>query len=470
MIRFGTDGWRAIIAEEFTFKNVKRVVEAYAKNLKSKKRKDLKVAIGFDTRFLSPEFAKTAASVLAKEGIKVEIFKEVLPSPALCLAIIERKLSGGLMITASHNPYNFNGIKIKTEKGSPALAEDTRRVEKLIKEASGKELNFEKAKKSGKIEEIAYKKDYLKRLKSYVNFALIKKKKLKIIHDSMYGAGGDLIEELFKNTAVSVDSFRAEINPSFCGISPEPISKNLDLIITEMKKREHDLALVTDGDGDRIGAVLPGGKFLTPGWIMALLLIHFVKNRKERGVVVKTLSNSSLIKNIASEYGLKIYETPVGFKHIAQIMQEEDVLIGGEESGGIGFKNYIPERDGILSGLLLIEMMAYEGKGIEDIIASVEKKFGRYYYQRIDMHYPDRLKPKLFKEFKRKKIKKIAGYDVINYENYDGVKFTLRDGSWLIFRLSGTEPILRIYSESKSIKKVKQLLDFGSKFALSINE
>ncbi len=468
MIRFGTDGWRAIIGDEYTFKNVKRVAQAYAKNLKSKKKGSLRVAVGFDTRFLSSEFAKAVAVVLAGNGIKVDLFKTALPSPSLCLAIIRKRLSGGIMITASHNPYNFNGIKIKTAEGSPALEENTKRVEKLIGSSDLKELDFEEAKKTDKIREIEYRQDYLKELKSYLNFGLIKNKSLKIIHDSMYGAGGNLIEDLLKNTKVSVDTIRGEINPSFCGISPEPIPKNLELTMSEMKKRKHDLALVTDGDGDRIGAVIPGGKFLTPGWIMALLLIHFVKNRKEKGVVVKTLSNSSLIKNIASYYNLKLYETPVGFKHIAKIMQEQDVLIGGEESGGIGFKDYIPERDGILSGLLLIEMMAYEGKSIEDIIMSVEKKFGRYHYQRVDMHCPENLKSKLFKEFKSKKIKKIAGYDVVNYEDYDGVKFTLKDGSWLIFRLSGTEPILRIYSESKSIKKVKELLNFGSKFALSI--
>ncbi len=470
MIRFGTDGWRAIIADEYTFRNVRRVAEAYAKHLKSKRKKNLKVVIGFDTRFLSPEFAKTAASVLANEGIKVEIFKRSLPSPALCLAIIEKKLSGGLMITASHNPYNFNGIKIKTEKGAPALTEDTKMVESLIKDDPKIALDFEEAKKAGKIREIEFREDYIRRLKSYLNFNLVKKKPLKIIHDSMYGAGGDLIERIFKNTSVIVDSIRADINPSFCGISPEPIPKNLSLTMKKMKEGKHDLALVTDGDGDRIGAVLPSGKFLTPGWIMALLLIHFVKNRKEKGIVVKTISNSSLIKNIASAYALEIRETSVGFKNIAQMMQEEDVLIGGEESGGIGFKDYIPERDGILSGLLLIEMMAYEGKNIEGIISDVEKKFGRYHYKRIDLHYPESLKPKLFKEFKRKKIKKIAGYDVVNYEDYDGVKFTLKDGSWLIFRLSGTEPILRIYSEAKSIKKVEQLLEFGNRFAFSIKD
>ncbi|MDP8253012.1 MAG: phosphoglucomutase/phosphomannomutase family protein [Candidatus Kaelpia aquatica] len=468
MIRFGTDGWRAIIGDEYTFQNVKRLAQAYADNLKSKKSSSLRVAVGFDTRFLSPEFAKAAAVVLAGNGIKVDLFKTALPSPSLCLAIISNKLSGGLMITASHNPYNFNGIKIKTAKGAPASREETKRVERLVGASALRELDFEEAKKVKKIREIEFKQDYLRHLKSYVDFSLIKNKSFKIMHDSMHGAGGNLIEELFKNTKLSVDTIRGEINPSFCGISPEPIPKNLDLPIREMKKRRHDLAVVTDGDGDRIGAILPGGKFLTPGWIMALLLIHFVKNRKESGAVVKTLSNSSLIKNIAAHYELKLYETPVGFKYIAEIMQKEDVLIGGEESGGIGFKNYIPERDGILSGLLLIEMMAYENKSIEEIIVSVEKQFGRYHYQRIDIHYPENLKPKLFQEFKRKKIKNIAGYDVVGCEDYDGVKFTLKDGSWLIFRLSGTEPILRIYSEAKSIKKVKELLDFGSKFALSI--
>jgi phosphomannomutase len=235
-----------------------------------------------------------------------------------------------------------------------------------------------------------------------------------------------------------------------------------------MKKGKYDICIITDGDADRIGAIAPGGRFLPPGWIISLLLLHLVKNRKLTGGVVKTISNSSLIEKIASYYNLKLYETPVGFKYISEIMQKEDVLIGGEESGGIGVKGYIPERDGILSGLLLLEMMAYEGKSLNEIINGVEKKFGRFSYHRIDIRYPDNLKPRLFRKLKASPFKEILGLKVVEFKDYDGMKFILEEGSWILFRLSGTEPILRIYSESSSRKKVQALIEFGHRFAMGI--
>lgn len=468
MIKFGTDGWRAIIAEDFTFENVKKVTQAYAQYLKSCKTTDLKAVVGYDTRFLSADFAKTAAAVLAANDIKVLMFTEPLPSPSLCLAIIEKSASGGIMITASHNPFNFNGIKIKTAKGAPASPDQTKKIESNVGRFKTKHIGYEQAVKSGLIAEIEYRRAYLKRLKDYVNFDLIKQKKFKVLHDSMYGAGGRLIEELFQTTKLSIDTARSEINPSFCGINPEPIPKNLKLTVDIMKNKKYDLALVTDGDGDRIGAVMPGGRFLSPGWIMALLLLHMVKNRKQSGSVVKTISNSSLISKIAQRYNLNLHETPVGFKHIAKIMQREDILIGGEESGGIGFKGYIPERDGILSGLLLLEMMAYENKSITKIIEDVEKDFGKYCYKRTDIHYPNEYKQKLFQELRKNKIQSISGIRVARHDHSDGTRIMLQDGSWLIFRLSGTEPILRIYSESSSERRVNNLLNFGQNFALRI--
>jgi len=468
MVKFGTDGWRAIIGEEFTFSNVKKVVQAYADFLKNKNKKNLKIVVGFDTRFLSPEFAKTAASVLAANNIKVSIFKSALPSPCLCFAIEKYRFGGGIMITASHNPANFNGIKIKTENAGPAGVEETKEIEKLFGKSKIKETDYAKSLKMGLIKEVDYRKEYTGYLKKYINFEIIKKRKIRILYDAMYGTGDNLLADILAGSSCRIETIRSELNPSFCGINPEPITKNLKMPLQLMKGNKYDICLITDGDADRIAAITKGGRFLNPGLILALLLIHFVKNRKETGSVVKTISNSSLIEQVTHKFGLKLFETPVGFKHVSEIMQKTDVLIGGEESGGIGFKNYIPERDGLLSGLLLIELMAYEKKGINTIISDIEKRFGTFCYQRIDMHYPDKLKPKLFKHLTGQPFKKILNLKVVEVKNYDGVKFILSDGSWIIFRLSGTEPILRIYSESSSINRVKKLLSFGRRFALAV--
>lgn len=470
MIKFGTDGWRAVIARDFTFENVKKVAQAYVMFLKSKPRVNVedKVAVGYDTRFLSDKFAQEFCQVLAGNKVKSFILNSPLPTPCLCFVIKKYKLSGGIMVTASHNPPEFNGIKIKTENGGPATQNDTRKIESLVGKYKIKEIPYERAKAEGLIEETDYKYEYLTSLKRYFDFNLVKTKRLKILHDAMFGTGNHLLLELFKGSRIKVDTIRGERNPSFGGISPEPIPKNLISTIKIMKSKFYDICLITDGDGDRIGAILPNGKFLHPGMIMALLLLHFIRNRKESGCVVKTISNSSLIEKIAQRYKLKLYETGVGFKNIARIMQSKDVLIGGEESGGIGFKNYIPERDGLLAGLLLLEMMVYEDKGIIQIVKEVEKEFGKFYYQRIDLHYPDTLKGKLFKKLHTKPFREINGKRIKEIKDYDGIKFIFQDDSWLLFRLSGTEPILRIYCEASSLNRVNKMLSLGRKFAYSL--
>ncbi len=469
MIKFGTDGWRAIIADEFTFENVKRLAAAYAQFLKNKNNKKCAVAVGYDTRFLSREFAQTAATVLAQKGIKSYVFKSALPSPCLCFIIKKHKLSGGLMITASHNPPRFNGVKIKTNLGAPASEAETKKIEKIINNFKSEKVFFSDSLiKKGLLIEADFKQEYLDNLKKIIDFKFISGTKIRVLHDSMYGAGSNLLEEIFKKTVLKVTSIRSENNPSFNGISPEPIPRNLVLPIKLMQGKKYDICLVTDGDSDRIGAILPGGDFLNPGWIMSLLLLHFLRNRRQKGVVIKTISNSSLIEKIAEKHKVKLFETPVGFKHIAELMKTEDVLIGGEESGGIGFKGYIPERDGLLSGLLLLEMMAKMNKSIKEIKRDVENEFGNFCFRRKDIYYPEEKKPKLFKMLLRETFKEILGFEVVCKKDIDGVKYILKDGSWIIFRLSGTEPILRIYAESSSLRKTENLLKFGENFALAV--
>jgi len=467
MIKFGTDGWRAVIADDFTFDNVRKVAQAYVQFMKMKKKKG-EIIVGYDTRFLSFEFARAFSEVLCGNGFKVRIFNQPLPTPCLCFGIKKYNLDGGIMVTASHNPPQFNGIKIKTSQAAPASPDETQKIEKLVDKFKPKVLHYQVAEKRGLIKETKLRQPYLKFLMSYVDFPRIKRQNLHIVHDSMYGTGNSLLEELFKNTKVKITSFRNEINPSFYGINPEPIPENIKPTMELMKKNNYDLCIITDGDADRIGAIAPGGRFLNPGWILSLLLIHFVKNRGQKGAVVKTISNSSLIEKIAAKYDLPLYETPVGFKHIAEIMLKQNVVIGGEESGGIGFKGYIPERDGLVSGLLLLEFMAYERKSINEIITEVEKEYGKFFYHRIDIYYPQSLKSKLFKKLSRKPFQEISGLKVIEIKDFDGVKFILEDGSWLLFRLSGTEPKLRIYCEANSRKKLNAILKFGRDFALGL--
>ena len=315
---------------------------------------------------------------------------------------------------------------------------------------------------------IDLKPDYIKFIKAYLDMKLLKKSRLKILVDCMHGVGDGYIPEILKDTDIDITEMRTGRDPLFGGVNPEPIPKNLDAVFQAVKKGDYDIAIVNDGDADRIGAVTPDGEYMKAGAIMALLLLHFVEDRNWRGSVVKTITNTTLIERIAKKYNLKLHETPVGFKYICRLMLEEDVLIGGEESGGIGVKNYMPERDGMLLGILLVEMLAYRKKSIGDIIREMEKEYGRFCYSRIDMEYPDDKKRKLMKFLKESPPDKILEKPVIETKSTDGYKFILKDSSWLIMRLSGTEPILRIYAEAPTKTLANKYLEAGQAIALNI--
>jgi alpha-D-glucose phosphate-specific phosphoglucomutase len=470
-IKFGTDGWRAVISEDFTFENVRKVAQATALYFKkSYPNKRLKMAVGYDRRFLSNKYAKIVTEVLIANKIKVLFLEGDVPTPCLCYAIKRERLIAGLMITASHNPSIFNGIKIKTKGGAPATEEITNKIENLLDKEKPILIGFEEGLKRKLIKIVDYKEKYINFLKSYIAIDKLKNTKFKILYDPMHGTGDNLLAEILKDTKIKITTIRSEIDPNFGGVSPEPIPKNLKETTKLMEGNTYDITIVTDGDSDRIGAIAPGGRFITPGWVLSLLLLHFLKNRNQKGAVVKTISNTTLVEKIANIYNLKLYETPVGFKHIAKLIQEKDILIGGEESGGIGFKGYIPERDGILSGLLLLELMANERKSINRIMKEVEEEFGKFYYKRIDLEYPENLKKILFKNFKKNSFKEILGKKIIKIKDYDGMKFIFEDESWLLFRLSGTEPILRIYCEAHSKNDVERLISFAYNFSFSLNK
>ncbi len=447
-IKFGTDGWRGVIADNYTFKNLKIVSQAVADYLGSGK----KAAVGFDTRFMSGRFAKLVAEVLCNNGIDVVLADRPVPTPTLSFAVKTRKLDLGVMITASHNPAEYNGFKIKMSSGGAAGSEVTAAVEELFGLNPVKEVNST----SAKIEEVDMTKDYVSFIRSYIDFKKIKNKKFKVLVDSMYGSGDSFIAQILKGSKIKVVFMRNDINPSFGGGRPEPVEDNLKELKERVKKEKFDLGIALDGDADRIAAVAPGGVFIHPQKILGLLALHLNQDRHWSGGLVKTICGSTMMDNIAKYLGIKLYETPVGFKYISNLMETQDIVAGGEEAGGMGVKGYIPERDGSVAGLLLIEMMVYRNKNILKILNETEKQFGRYYYVRADQHLEKQVELK-----KDLMPKEILGKIVAEVKDYDGIKLILSDGSWLMLRGSGTEPLMRVYAEAKNLSLAKKILEVG---------
>ena len=464
-IKFGTDGWRAIISEDFTFENVRIVAQAVADYFKSN---PATIAVGYDWRFLSEKYAELITEVLSANGIKVLLSDKAVPTPLVSLAIKNKKLSGGIVVSASHNPAVYNGIKIKAHYASTADETITGAMESLLGKNEIQKTPIKQGLEAGLVKIVDFKKEYMETVSSYIDKGLLKKSKMKVLVDCMHGVGDGYIKEILSDTDISVEEIRTGRDPLFGGVNPEPIPKNLGPVFEVMKHGKHDIAIVNDGDADRISAVTPGGGYLNAGQIMALLLLHFIEDRHWSGGVVKTISNTTLIDRIVNKYNLKLHETPVGFKYICRLMLDEDILIGGEESGGIGIKNYIPERDGMLLGILLIEMLAHRKKGILDVMKDIEKEYGSFCYRRIDLDYPNDKKQKLMEFLKSSPLKEVSGKPVKEFKAYDGFKFIVEDDSWLLLRLSGTEPILRIYAEASSDETAVQYLDFGKKIALQI--
>lgn len=471
-IKFGTDGWRAVISDEFTFDNVKKVAQAVADFVDNDcgdlKVKERKVVVGYDTRFLSDKYAELMACVFGANGIKTILSDRPTPTPSVSFAIKDRGYIGGIMITASHNPARYNGIKYKAYYGGSAGPEVTKKFEAYLGKNEIKYKPLDELKSSGLVEIDDIITKHLQFIKSYADLKLLKKSKLKVLVDSMYGTGNDYIAMLLKGGKCKVDIIHNEKNPGFGGINPEPILPNLKELAEKTKKGKYDIGLATDGDADRLGVALPNGKLLTGHKVMSVLLLHLLEDRSMRGGVIQTICGTYLINKICKKYGLKMHETAVGFKYICELMLKEDILIGGEETGGVAFKDSIPERDGILSGLLILEMMAMRKKKILDILKSIDKEYGTYEYKRLDLKYPDDKKPKLMASLSSNPPKEILGKPVVEIKTTDGYKFICDDRSWLMLRLSGTEPILRVYAEAPTEKAALAILDFGKRKAYSV--
>jgi len=468
MIKFGTDGWRAVIADEFTFENVGKLAQAVADYInegRGAKGEGRKIMIGYDTRFLSNKFAVRCAEVMAANNIKVLLSDRPCSTPMVSFTIKEKKLFGGVMITASHNPPQFNGFKYKAEYAGPAEVELTDKFEALLGESPVKQMSLEEAKAKKLVDLFDPSKEWTEFVKGYIDFKLIKKANFSIVVDSMYGASGGFVAPFLESMGIKVTALHADRNPGFGGTAPEPIEKNLKDLILAMKNKEYDLGIALDGDVDRVGIVGPGGVFMNAHQILSHIILHLSQDKKWKGAIVKTVALTFLIDRIAEKYKLKLYETPVGFKYICKLMRDEDILAGGEESGGFGFKNYVPERDGILAGLLILEMMAFRKKTLTEIMRDTEKEYGKFCYKRQDCEYPEEKKKTLFVNLKENTPKKLAGVDVKEFSTKDGAKLIAKDGSWLLYRLSGTEPILRIYVEASSDARVEEIMKEAKKIA-----
>lgn len=447
-IKFGTDGWRGIIAKDFTFKNLKIVTQAVADYLGFGK----KVAVGYDTRFMSKDFADVVSGVLKNNGIEVLLSDRAIPTPVLSFTVSSRKLDLGIMITASHNPAEYNGFKIKTRSGGAAGLEVTQDIESRL----GKTPVKAAASVSAQIKKEDLVSGYIKFIRSYIDLEKIKNKRFRILVDAMYGSGDSFIARILKGTKIRLEFMRNTFNPSFGGSRPEPLEENLKELKLRVKQEKFDLGIALDGDADRIAAVAGGGVFIHPQKILGLLALHLSQDRKWSGGIVKTIAGTTMIDNIANYLNVKLYETPVGFKYISDLMEKEDIVAGGEEAGGIGVKGYIPERDGTVAGLLLLEMMVYRNKDISKILNETEKRFGRYYYLRQDLQLDERIEPK-----KENLPPELLGKKVVRIKDYDGIKLICEDESWLMFRASGTEPMMRVYAEAKSLRRASRLLEFG---------
>ena len=479
-IHFGTDGWRAVVSDTFTFSNLRMLSQAIADAVasehwdKSPNVDMRKIVVGFDTRFLSDRYAGEVARVLAANGFTVLLAQSDSPTPAISFSVKHHNASAGVMITASHNAPRYNGLKLKGAFGGSALSEQCRRVEVYIndneEQSRGPNLmDFRKARDANLIQKFNPLPAYFDHLRTLINTDVIADNPQRFIVDAMYGSGRGVIKAFLQGTGCEIAEIRNEMNPGFGGIHPEPIAKYLGALSTAVSSGMGNFGLVTDGDADRIGAMDERGNFVDPHKIFALSLKYLVEKRGWSGAVVRTVSTTRMIDRLAKRYGLKLYETPVGFNHIADYMMKEDVLIGGEESGGISFKGHIPEGDGPIMGLLLVEMIAAAKKTLVEMVDDLLADVGPAFYERVDLRLSRPVAKAEMTEFLTKRAPvEIGSYKVDEISQRDGVKYVMADDSWLLIRPSGTEPVLRVYAEGRTQEMVKALLEYGGQVAKSV--
>ncbi len=459
-----------MIAEEFTFANVERVAQAAAEYWQAYPAPDTtqRAVVGYDRRFLSDEFGRRAAEVLAGNGLEVVLTPEPTPTPSVSFAVKAQRAVGGVMITASHNPPIFNGFKLKAHYGGSAEPAMCQGVETFLDKSPAHSQPLAEAVEAGQIRVEDVRPAHYAALKTLVDFKLIAKSRLRFAHEALFGVGAGCFEQLLAGTSCKVTTLNGKHDPLFGGINPEPIARNYVRSAAFLRKHPHDICLVTDGDADRVGGMDGHGGYLSTHQIICLLLHHFIINRKGRGRVVKALTTTSMVDKMSAAYGLELTETGVGFKYIAAEMVKGGVLLGAEESGGIGFPGHIPERDGIAAGLFLLELLATERVSVNRLVERLEKQFGPHRYGRIDARFPLEKRAALMEFLQREPPAKLLRSRLAEIKAYDGVKFIAQDTSWLMLRGSGTEPILRIYAETRSDAGVRTLLRLGTQLAAKV--
>jgi alpha-D-glucose phosphate-specific phosphoglucomutase len=471
-IKFGTDGWRAVISDTFTFANLQLVAQAIADYVLEEAGTDQpEMVVGFDTRFLSDRYAAEVARVLAGNGIIAWLTRADAPTPAISYNVVHKKAVAGVVITASHNAPRYNGVKLKTAYGGAASEQQGRMVERFLdrnqEQARGPNMiDYQWGLDRGLIRRFDPAWAYYEHLGQLLDVDMISSGELRVVSDPMYGSGRGCFCEFLSRTRTHIREIRGEMNPGFGGIHPEPIARYLTALVAAVQADQADVGLATDGDADRIGAVDALGNFVDPHHIFALALRYLVEKRGWTGAVVKTVSTTMMVDRLAAKYDLPLHETPVGFNHIADLMLTEDVLIGGEESGGLGIKGHIPEGDGVLMGLLLLEIMADAGVPLHELVADLQATVGPACYTRRDLRLRHPVaKPEMVQRLTDGAPSDINGQTVQQVDTRDGVKYRLADDSWLLIRPSGTEPVLRVYAEAPSDEAVDALIQTGRELA-----
>jgi phosphomannomutase len=457
-IKFGTDGWRDVIAEHFTFANARIVAQAIARYVVRCEDARKGVIIGYDHRFTSDGIAAAAAEVVSSTGTPVFLMDKPCPTPAVSLLVRQRGAAGGLMITASHNPYQWNGIKYKASYGSSALPSIVTQIEndlEVLQQAKLPPLPPQK----NLIQTMDPRAPYLDTLQKLVDWQRLRDSKFRFVSDVMHGSAAGLLVELFRRNGIACDEIRGIRDPRFGGVHPEPIEPHIDALRQAVLAGKFDAGLCADGDGDRIGAIDRDGTFVNPHQIFALLVWHLAGTRHLPGDIAKTFSVTKLIDKLATKFGRKLHETPIGFKYICELMLEQNILIGGEESGGIGTNLYIPERDATVSALFLAELMAWHGKSLGELLAVLSAEFGEYHYGRVDLDLKPGQKEKARAHFANAKLTRIVDLPVVRREDMDGIKLYLGDLGWVMVRASGTENLLRVYCETSKQETTQRVLE-----------
>jgi phosphomannomutase len=467
-IKFGTDGWRGVIADDFTFENVRRVAGAMAAYVLKHEDARCGLVVGYDTRFASPRAARIAAEVIAAAGIPVKLANDYTPTPAISLAVKQLGAAGGVVITSSHNPWNWNGVKFKGKFGGSGTPQIMKGIEDELR--AGAMPTGQPA----AIEDTDFKRAYVETICRFADLDRIATTKFKFAIDSMYGSGRGVLAQIFRDRGIEHVAIRQELNPRFPGINPEPIEPHVALLQQTVVKECCHAGFATDGDADRIGAVAEDGSFVDSHKIFSVLLQWLLERKKWPGEVVRAFNTTRMLDRIAKRYGRKLNECPIGFKYIADLMMERDILIGGEESGGIGYSRFLPERDGILNSLLLANVMAEEGKPLGQLVADLQREYGPHYYGRLDLHIPEDVKQRAIQRARSEETKRLGVYSILKKETLDGVKFFLdapTEGNgaeaWVLLRASGTEPLLRVYAEAASPQLVTEILSTAEAFVKS---